>query len=134
MQAQPRAEPSVAVGVDIVGVERVARLLRENAEFEHEVFTPGELAWCGARRRRLCHLAARFAAKEAVLKAIGTGVGKRMRWTDVEVLADATERPAVRLHGEVASWAERRGLAGLDLSLAHTDGVAVAHAVAIWDR
>jgi holo-[acyl-carrier protein] synthase len=114
-------------------VERVARLLRENAGFEHDVFTAGELAWCGARRHRARHLAARFAAKEAVLKAIGTGVGKRMRWTDVEVLADATERPAVRLHGEVASWAERRGLAGLDLSLTHTRGVALAHAVAIWE-
>jgi holo-[acyl-carrier protein] synthase len=134
VQAQPRAEPHVAVGIDIVGVERVARLLRENVGFEQEVFTEGELAWCGARRRRLGHLAARFAAKEAVLKAIGSGVGKRMRWTDVEVVADATERPCVRLHGEVAGWAERRGLAGIDLSLAHTRSVAVAHAVALWER
>jgi holo-[acyl-carrier protein] synthase len=134
VQAQPRADRDVAVGVDIVGVERVARLLRENAEFEQEVFTADELAWCGARRRRLQHLAARFAAKEAVLKAIGSGVGKRMRWTDVEVVADGTERPAVRLHGEVARWAESRGLAGLDLSLAQTADVAVAQAVAVWER
>lgn len=112
----------------------MARLLHENAGFEQELFTAGELAWCGPRRRRLQHLAARFAAKEAVLKAIGSGVGKRMRWTDVEVLADATDRPCVRLHGEVASWAERRGLAALDLSLAHTSGVAVAQAVAVWER
>jgi holo-[acyl-carrier protein] synthase len=133
VQAQPRADRDVAVGVDIVGVERVARLLRENAGFEQEVFTAAELAWCGARRRRIQHLAARFAAKEAVLKAIGSGVGKRMRWTDVEVVADGTERPSVLLHGEVASWAESRGLASLDLSLAHTRGVAVAQAVAVWD-
>lgn len=132
MQAQPRADRDVAVGVDIVGVERVARLLRENAGFEQEVFTAGELAWCSARRQRQRHLAARFAAKEAVLKAIGTGVGKRMRWTDVEVVGDAAERPCVRLHGEVASWAESRGLAALDLSLAHTRAVAVAQAVAVW--
>jgi holo-[acyl-carrier protein] synthase len=111
----------------------VARLLRENAGFEQELFTADELAWCGARKRRLQHLAARFAAKEAVLKAIGSGVGKRMRWTDVEVVADATDRPNVRLHGEVASWAEGRGLAELDLSLAHTSAVAVAHAVAVWE-
>jgi holo-[acyl-carrier protein] synthase len=83
-------------------------------------------------------MAARFAAKEAVLKAFGTGLGQRMRWTDVEIVNELTGRPRVHLHGEVAAWARRRGMTDpdtfLDVSLSHTDGLAVAQAVAVWDE
>lgn len=122
------------VGVDIVGVERIARLITENPEIPETLFTARELAYCLPRRRCHEHLAARFAAKEAVLKAFGTGVGPRMRWTDVEVVNRTSGRPQVFLYGEVAAWARRHDLAELDVSLSHTDGLAVAQAIAVWKR
>jgi len=119
----------------MVGVDRVSRLLEENAAVMDTLFTPREQSYCSSRRRRrLEHLAARFAAKEAVLKAFGTGLGQRMRWTDVEIVNEINGRPTVRLHGEVAAFAERRRLADVDVSLAHSGGVAMAHAVTVWDQ
>lgn len=118
--------------MDIVDVARIARLLGEQPEIADRLYTARELAYCQGRRRRHEHLAARFAAKEAVLKAFGTGLGQRMRWTDVEIVNEAWGRPRVCLHGEVAAWARRRGLTDLDVSLAHTADLAIAQAVAVW--
>jgi holo-[acyl-carrier protein] synthase len=131
--AEP-ASPVVRTGVDIVAVARVARLAGGDARVLDEVFTPGELAYCRRRRNPVDHLAARFAAKEAVLKAFGTGIGRRMRWTDVEIAKERSGRPLVQLHGEVASWADRRGLASVDVSLSHSAGLAVAQAVSVWEQ
>lgn len=123
----------IRVGVDVVGVERVGRLVDENAGVLDEVFSAREQAYCLAKRgTRNRHLAGRFAAKEAVLKAFGTGLGARMRWTDVEIVNERSGRPRVELHGEVAALADRRGLADLDVSVAHSDGLAISHAVAVW--
>ena len=124
-------ELRVRVGVDIVGVGRVRRLVTENAGVEPRLFTAREIAYCTGRRRRFEHLAARFAAKEAVLKAIGTGIGRRMLWTDVEVVRGAAGRPAIALVGEVASEADRRGISQIDVSLSHTGEYAIAQAVAV---
>jgi holo-[acyl-carrier protein] synthase len=132
--AANRTTPLVRTGVDIVSVARVARLATEDARALDEVFTADELAYCHRRPRSHDHLAARFAAKEAVLKAFGTGIGRRMRWTDVEIVKERSGRPLVRLHGEVASWAARRGLAAVDVSLSHSAGLAVAQAVSVWER
>lgn len=134
-QADPALNPTESryrVGVDIVGVARITRLLAEQPEIAATLFTPRELAYCAGKRRRDEHLAARFAAKEAVLKAFGTGLGQRMRWTDVEIINEALGRPRVCLHGEVAAWAQRRGLTDLDVSLSHTAELAIAQAVAVW--
>lgn len=122
------------MGVDIVGVERVERLVSENPDILPTLFTEREIAYCTGKRRRYEHMAARFAGKEAVLKAFGTGLGQRMRWTDVEIVNEPTGRPRVHLSGEVARWARRRGMidgSSLDISLSHTDGLAIA-AVAVW--
>lgn len=121
----------VSVGVDIVGIERIKRLVSQNAGIERRVFTGQEIAYCRGKRRRYEHLAARFAAKEAVLKAIGTGLGARMRWTDVEVVQGVAGRPHVALGGEVADEAGRRHIAQIDISLSHTTEYAVAQAVAV---
>lgn len=110
----------------------MSRLVDENEDLVDTLFTPAELAYCRGKKRRMEHLAGRFAAKEAVLKAFGTGIGQRMRWTDVEIESGGRGRPFVRLHGEVAALAERRGLADLDVTLAHSAGIAVAHALAVW--
>lgn len=124
--------PQVRVGIDLVGVERVTRLVTDHAAALDELFTPAEQAHWRKKRGRYEHLAGRFAAKEAVLKAFGTGLRQRMRWTDVEVISGAAGRPEVRLYGEVAEQARRRGLAELDLSISHAEGLAVAQAVAVW--
>ncbi len=121
------------VGVDAVGVERLERIVRDDERRQAALFTERELAYCRGKRRCYEHMAARFAAKEAVLKAFGTGLSQRIRWTDVEVLNDASGRPRIRLEGAVASFAERHGLKDLDVSLTHTDGLAIAHAVSVWE-
>ena len=120
------------MGIDVVGVRRMARLLEENHGIEDTLFTPGEQEYCRGKRRYVDHITARFAAKEAVLKAFGTGIGQRMRWTDVEVANTSSGRPVVRLHGEVAAWAESHGLADVDVTLTHSAGIAVAHALTVW--
>jgi holo-[acyl-carrier protein] synthase len=117
--------------VDLLPVARMARLAAENPGIQETIFTGLELRYCRGKRRATEHLAARFAAKEAVLKALGTGLGQRMRWTDVEIVNSVLGRPLVRLYGEVAAWARREGLADLDVSLSHTADLAVAHALAV---
>jgi holo-[acyl-carrier protein] synthase len=116
-------------------VERLERLVSRYERAAEMLFTAAELEYCDARpRRRYEHLAARFAAKEAVLKAFGTGKRGQMRWTDVEILTEPhSGRPAVRLDGAVASYAERHGLREIDVSLSHTGGMALALAVSVWE-
>jgi holo-[acyl-carrier protein] synthase len=122
----------VRVGVDAVGVERLERLLGDHPAGAEEIFTARELEYCRSRRRCNEHLAARFAAKEAVLKAFGTGFSQRIRWTDVEVVNDQFGRPEVRLDGAAAEYAARHGLTEIDVSLTHTEGIAIAHATSLW--
>jgi holo-[acyl-carrier protein] synthase len=121
----------ISVGLDIVGVERIARLASEHLARFDSVFTRAELDYCAGKRRRDEHLAVRFAAKEAVLKALGTGLRRRMHWTDVEVVRDASGRPGVRLHGEVAAEARRKRVESIEISLSHSAGLAVAGAIAV---
>jgi holo-[acyl-carrier protein] synthase len=123
--------PRVLLGTDIVVVSRLQRLLADHPGIDGEVFTPRELSYCEGRRRAGEHLAARFAAKESVLKALGTGLGPRTRWTDVEVVNDVHGRPRVRLHGAVAAVADRRRVRHVDVSLSHVAGLAVATAALV---
>ena len=127
------AELKIRVGVDAVGVGRLERVLGDDEHRLSTLFTAGELRYCRGRRRCHEHMAARFAAKEAVLKAFGTGISQRMRWTDVEVVKEANGRPAIRLGGAVATFAERHGLRDLDISLTHTEDLALAHVVSVWE-
>lgn len=109
------------------------RLLDGDPALAGTLFTEREQAYCAGKRRGADHLAARFCAKEAVLKAFGTGLGLRMQWTDVEIVNERGGRPGARLHGEVAAYAGRRGLLDLDVSLSHSGGLALAHAVTVWE-
>jgi holo-[acyl-carrier protein] synthase len=121
--------------VDLVAVERVERLVERYPRAAETLFTPRELEYCMSRAGRYEHMAARFAAKEAVLKAFGTGKRGRMRWTDVEIATDpAGGRPTVRLDGAAAAFATQNGLRELDVSLSHTAGLALAFAVSVWDE
>jgi holo-[acyl-carrier protein] synthase len=128
--ATPRG-PRSSVGVDLVEVRRIARLAAEPAGLAG-VLTDAELAYCGSRPHPAEHMAGRFAAKEAVLKALGTGLGPGIGWTDVEVLNEPGGRPCVRLYGGAASVAARGALAAIDVSVSHTADLAIAQAVATW--
>ncbi len=126
----------VGLGVDACDVGRIRAALEGPAgsRFAARVFTPEERAYCEARRRRRFEsYAARFAAKEAVMKAIGTGWGSGVRWRDIEVVVVPRRPPALALRGAVAALARRRGVARWFLSLTHTDTVAVACVVAETD-
>lgn len=127
----PTAAVEVTAGVDIVEVHRLSALAAQPRGLAG-VLTERELGYCYGRRRPGEHIAARFAAKEAVLKALGTGLAPGMGWTDVEVLNHREGRPYVVLHGAVAEAAAARGLTRVDVSLSHTAHLAIAHAVALW--
>jgi holo-[acyl-carrier protein] synthase len=115
-----RAEPVGGIGVDLVEIERVERALARRPRIAERVFWPAELAYARSRRRPGRHLAARFAAKEAAVKALGAGpLGLR----DIEVVAGAP--PRLRLHGRAAKVAGERGLE-LSVSLTHSRELAAA--------
>lgn len=117
----------VAVGVDLVKVMRIEEALaRFGTRFLARCFTAGERAHCGADPQRL---AARFAAKEAVVKALGSGL-RGLSWRDIEVCSDGG-RPAVQLHDRAAARARELGVARFELSLSHDGDYAIAFAVAI---
>ncbi|MFF2654243.1 holo-ACP synthase [Streptomyces sp. NPDC058045] len=124
----------LAVGVDLVEVDRIRRLLADNPAAEEDIFTERERTYCAAKRNRLAHLAARFAAKEAVLKALGTGLGPGTHWTDVEVRHTALGRPRVHLSGGAGDRAAKAGATSVDLSLSHSGEYAIAHAVMFLDE
>lgn len=122
----------LAHGIDLVDVERVARLLDEHGDRALDrVFTVHEQACAGAGPRRLEHLAARFAAKEAALKALGTGWAHGIAWTDVEVRREDSGKPTIVLHGPAKALADSMGLRTWAVSLSHTQGLAVASVVAM---
>jgi holo-[acyl-carrier protein] synthase len=112
-----------AVGVDMIETTRVHAVLQKHPErFLERVFTPEEVAFC---RGRVLELAARFAAKEAVMKALGTGA-RSVAWRDIEVLPDRRGKPLVYLYGGAAERAATIGLDAIDISLSHLADMAVA--------
>lgn len=120
------------LGVDIVEIDRMKRALERHPRMKERLFSAEEREYCDERNRPEIHYALRFAAKEAVLKALGTGFSG-VRFTDVEVLRDASGRPAPRLQGRAAKLAEEYGVVEMHLSLSFTHTTAVASAVAITD-
>jgi holo-[acyl-carrier protein] synthase len=118
----------LATGVDMIEIARIARAQeRHGARFGQRFFTPQELAYCQDRNERL---AGRFAVKEAVAKALGTGIGD-VRWTDIEVVSDERGGPRLVLHNGAAELAARLGLTEWSISLSHTRTHAIAVAVAL---
>ena len=117
----------VGIGLDLVEVARVRASVRRTGErFAQRVFTPDEIAYCAGRARKFEHLAARFAAKEATLKALGTGITGWASLQEVEVVHDAAGRPEIRLRGGVLRRARSLGVKAAHLSISHTEGVAAA--------
>ena len=120
--------PIVGVGIDVVPVERFARTLARTPALGARLFTSAERVTVAGTARTAESLAARFAAKEALAKALGAGGG--MRWTDAEVLVDEVGRPSLALRGTVLERAESLGVTSVHVSLSHDGGIASATVIA----
>ncbi|HZR79714.1 MAG TPA: holo-ACP synthase [Candidatus Binatia bacterium] len=123
----------VATGVDLAEIERIARALAapHGARFRERVFTEEERRYCESRGRGSADsYAARFAAKEAVMKALGVGWGRDAGWRDIAVVRERGGPPRVELAGSARETARRKGIARLSLALSHAGGLAIAFVVA----
>ncbi|MFI7383147.1 holo-ACP synthase [Streptomyces sp. NPDC049813] len=118
----------IGVGIDVAEIERFAASLERTPGMAGRLFLPDELLLPSGERRGVASLAARFAAKEAVAKALGAPAG--LRWTDAEVYVEASGQPRLRVSGTVAARAAELGVAGFHVSLSHDAGVASAVVVA----
>jgi holo-[acyl-carrier protein] synthase len=117
----------IGIGLDLVEVARIERTTRRfGARALARLFTPGEVKRCAAARCPAESYAARFAAKEAVFKALGTGWGRGPAWHEVEVVSGPGGRPELRLSGRIAEEARARGVSRFHLTLTHTSGLAAA--------
>jgi holo-[acyl-carrier protein] synthase len=125
----------LAHGIDLVDFARIEQMLSRHGErFLERVFTAAEQAYARGNRNQIEKLSGRFAAKEAVLKLIGTGWRGSIAWTDIEVINDSSGRPIVNLSGEVKKISENLGISQISISITHTANFAIASAVALADR
>src|SRR5689334_9311383 len=124
----------VGTGIDTIEVERVERALTRTGtaeRFRARVFTLGEIAYCESRGRgRYQSYAARFAAKEAAMKAMGTGWNRNVGWREIEVLRERGQAPTIRLSGKAAEYARSKQITAFHLSLTHTAANAMAYVIA----
>lgn len=115
------------IGIDIIEVSRVEKqVARSDERFARRIFTQREIAYCEKKRFKAQNYAARFAAKEAFLKALGTGLSAGLTWKEVEVMNDEKGKPCIEVSGKVKEFIERTGITGIQVSLAHLKDTAVA--------
>ena len=125
----------LGTGIDIVETARIRDSLEKFGDrFLNRCFLPDEVAYCRSMKFPELHLAARFAAKEAISKAFGTGVGKHLGWRDMEIRKRDSGEPYVQLHGKGAELAQVRGVTGVLVSLSHCKDYAAANAVLVGPR
>ena len=122
----------IAHGIDLVDFPRIEEMVKRHGErFLNRVFTAAEQAYANANKNGMEKLAGRFAAKEAVLKLMGTGWRGKIAWTDIEVVNSPTGQPEVALSGEVEKIARKLGIEHISVSITHTANFAIASAVAL---
>jgi holo-[acyl-carrier protein] synthase len=122
----------VAHGIDLVDCPRIEQMIRRHGErFIKRVFTAAEQAYAEKNKNEIEKLAGRFAAKEAVLKLMGTGWRGKIAWTDIEIINNSAGQPEVTLAGEVRKIADRLGIEHISVSITHTANFAIASAVAL---
>ena len=122
----------LGLGMDIVETKRIAESIeRFGDRFLHRVFLEGEVAYARSMKFPHLHLAARFAAKEAISKAFGTGIGHEMGWRDLEIVREPGGAPKVVLHGRAEAFAKARGVQAVHVSLSHTAEYGAASAVIV---
>jgi holo-[acyl-carrier protein] synthase len=114
------------IGVDIIEIGRIEKIIERDPRFCDKIFTPAEIAYCEAKHTRAQHYAARFAAKEAFLKAMGTGLRGEMSWLDITIDNDSLGKPFIRLTGHTAELFTKGGRQQVLLSLSHAKEFAVA--------
>jgi holo-[acyl-carrier protein] synthase len=120
----------VGSGIDIAEVPRIASSIRRFGDrFLQRVYTAGEIRYCQSKANSAERYAARFAAKEAAMKALGTGWSRGVRWRDIEVAREPGGRPTIVFHGKAAEFAERLGALHIALSLSHTSEQAIAQVI-----
>src|SRR5437588_11852258 len=120
----------VGTGIDIADVHRVAEAMeRFGNRFLHRVFTEGEMRYCDSKANRVERYAARFAAKEAAMKALGTGWNHGVRWRDCEVVRMSGGRPTIQFHGRAGEFAARLGVKNAAFSIPHNQEQAIAQVI-----
>ncbi|HZL26296.1 MAG TPA: holo-ACP synthase [Acidobacteriaceae bacterium] len=121
----------IGLGTDLIEIERIERsVARFGERFLERVFTPGEIAYCHAKRGSAESFAARFAAKEAGAKALGTGISRGVSWKEFEVKRQPGQRPELHLSGRAAEIARELGVNRMSLSLTHSREMSMAVVVA----
>ncbi len=122
----------IGIGTDIIEVERIEEMIeRHDDTFLQRVYTPAEIEYCSDRKAAAQHYAGRWAAKEAGLKALGTGWARGLKWTDIEVSNEPGGRPLLTLHGAALDYATRLGIREMKISISHCKTYAVAYVVAV---
>jgi holo-[acyl-carrier protein] synthase len=121
----------IGIGTDLVKISRIEKAGGNHPGFLERVFTQKEQEYCNRQKFPAQHYAARFASKEAVLKAFGTGLSAGMKWTDIEVLHGEGGGPIVNISGVAKDLADLKGIMQIMLSYSHDEGYAVAFAVLI---
>ena len=117
----------VGSGIDLIEIGRIQQSMdRHGKRFLDRVYTAAEQAYCLRKRNSAESFAARFAAKEAGAKALGTGISHGVSWLEIEVVREPSGRPTLRFHGRAAQFAERLGVASTALSITHTADLAMA--------
>jgi len=120
----------VGLGLDIAEIDRIeAAIARHGAPFLERLFTPREVAYCESHKGKYERYAARFAAKEAAMKALGTGWSRGVRWRDIEVTREPSGKPTLRLEGVASEIAERMGVRNISLSITHSGNLALAEVI-----
>src|SRR5437879_12995862 len=127
----PAAMLIVAVGTDIVEVLRIGQMIERHGEvFLNRVFTDDEIRYCQRRKDYTQHYAGRWAAKEAVMKTLGTGWSRGVGWRDIEICSSRSGAPSIALRGAAREVAEQAGICGVLISLSHCRAFATARAIA----
>lgn len=122
----------VAHGIDLVDCPRIEAMMERHGErFVQRIFTAAEQAYAEANKNEIEKLAGRFAAKEAILKLMGTGWRGKIAWTDIEIVNNSSGQPEVTLDGEVKKIADKLGIKHVSVSITHTANFAIASAVAL---
>ena len=114
------------LGMDLIEVDRVALKIGREAGFRELVFSPGEIEYCESRADKFVHYAARFAAKEAFFKALGTGWTEGTAFNEIEIIHDAAGKPGLSLQGQTARSLAGRGIMNISVSLSHLKAIASA--------
>lgn len=120
----------IGIGIDVMAPERIAGIIERHGErFLERTFTPDEIAYCRERKRATEHFAARWAAKEAVAKAFGTGFDRDVGWKNIEIIKEDSGAVSVRLHGKLRTLADKQGVSRIHLSVSHVETTTVAMVV-----